>query len=55
MDTNNIFKKSDWIAQGKVWASALPMVRKTAAEFFSIPQTSSGALFFIAFSPFSLL
>ncbi|KAJ6615316.1 hypothetical protein B0H10DRAFT_2041596 [Mycena sp. CBHHK59/15] len=38
MDTNNIFKKYDRIAQGKAGASTPPMVRKIAAEFFSIPQ-----------------
>ncbi|KAJ7318316.1 hypothetical protein DFH08DRAFT_819925 [Mycena albidolilacea] len=32
------FDKSDWIGQGKLWASAPPMVRKAVNEAFSMPQ-----------------
>ncbi|KAJ7843624.1 hypothetical protein B0H14DRAFT_3456015 [Mycena olivaceomarginata] len=38
MNTKNIFEKTDWIGQGKLWASALPLVRKAATKAFSIPQ-----------------
>ncbi|KAJ7864095.1 hypothetical protein B0H14DRAFT_3605367 [Mycena olivaceomarginata] len=32
------FDKSNWIDQGKLWASAPPMVRNAANEAFSMPQ-----------------
>jgi hypothetical protein len=38
MDTENIFRKSEWIGQQKAWAAAPPRLRKMAAEFFLIPQ-----------------
>ncbi|KAJ6538683.1 hypothetical protein DFH09DRAFT_1323637 [Mycena vulgaris] len=44
MDTSKILKKTDWIGQGKAWASAPPVVRKIAPAFFSIPQELHGQL-----------
>jgi hypothetical protein len=39
MDTDNfIFKKSDWIDQGKKWADIPPPLKKIAAQWFLIPQ-----------------
>ncbi|KAJ6626312.1 hypothetical protein B0H10DRAFT_2211200 [Mycena sp. CBHHK59/15] len=38
MSAENLLQKSDWIGQGKVWASAPPMVRKMAKAEFTIPQ-----------------
>jgi hypothetical protein len=39
MDSDNGFKKSDWIGQQNAWASAPPALRKIAAQYFLIPQT----------------
>jgi hypothetical protein len=39
MNSDNNFKKSDWIGQQKAWASAPPALRKIAAQYFLIPQT----------------
>jgi hypothetical protein len=39
MNSDNSFKKSDWIGQQKAWASAPPALRKIAAQYFLIPQT----------------
>ncbi|KAJ7301999.1 hypothetical protein DFH08DRAFT_826997 [Mycena albidolilacea] len=39
MNSDNGFKRSDWIGQQKVWASAPPALRKMAAQYFLIPQT----------------
>ncbi|KAJ6558714.1 hypothetical protein B0H10DRAFT_2120560 [Mycena sp. CBHHK59/15] len=44
MDTENLFKKSDWIGQGKAWATVPPRVKKIAADFFSIPQALESEL-----------
>ncbi|KAJ6618438.1 hypothetical protein B0H10DRAFT_1947623 [Mycena sp. CBHHK59/15] len=38
MDTHQTFKKSDWIAQDKAWATVPSGVKKIAVEFFLIPQ-----------------
>ncbi|KAJ7728640.1 hypothetical protein B0H16DRAFT_1470401 [Mycena metata] len=38
MDTATTPKRSDWIGQGRAWASVPPAVRKIAAEYFLIPQ-----------------
>ncbi|KAJ7340594.1 hypothetical protein DFH08DRAFT_811806 [Mycena albidolilacea] len=39
MNSDNVFKKSDWIGQQKAWASAPAALRKIAAQYFLIPQT----------------
>ncbi|KAJ7739404.1 hypothetical protein B0H16DRAFT_1529681 [Mycena metata] len=38
MDAASTPKKSDWIGEGRAWASVPPAVRKIAAEYFLIPQ-----------------
>ncbi|KAJ7022261.1 hypothetical protein C8F04DRAFT_1272809 [Mycena alexandri] len=38
MDANKTFKLSDWLDNGKKWASAPPMLRKIAAVVFAVPQ-----------------
>ncbi|KAJ7805505.1 hypothetical protein B0H14DRAFT_2611277 [Mycena olivaceomarginata] len=38
MDTDNTFKKSDWIDKGKKWADTPPALKKIAAQWFLIPQ-----------------
>ncbi|KAJ6525397.1 hypothetical protein B0H19DRAFT_1084945 [Mycena capillaripes] len=39
MNSDNSFKKSNWIGQQNAWASAPPPLRKLAAKYFRIPQT----------------
>lgn len=38
MDTDNTFKKSEWIGQQRLWATAPPALKKIAAQWFMIPQ-----------------
>ncbi|KAJ6622225.1 hypothetical protein B0H10DRAFT_2214583 [Mycena sp. CBHHK59/15] len=38
MDTENTFKKSEWIGKQRSWAIAPPALKKIAAQWFLIPQ-----------------
>jgi hypothetical protein len=38
MDTDNTFKKSEWIGRQRLWAIAPPALKKIAAQWFMIPQ-----------------
>jgi hypothetical protein len=38
MDTDDTFKKSDWINKGKKWADTPPTLKKIAVQWFLIPQ-----------------
>ncbi|KAJ7729874.1 hypothetical protein B0H14DRAFT_3518181 [Mycena olivaceomarginata] len=55
MDDYRTFKKSDWIAQGKAWASVPPSIKKIGGEFFSIPQVLEYELLPSPFLPIAKL
>ncbi|KAJ6525012.1 hypothetical protein B0H19DRAFT_1340110 [Mycena capillaripes] len=55
MDVHQIFRRYDWIAQGRAWATAPPGLRRIAREFFMIPQVHEQELLSSPFLPIAKL
>ncbi|KAJ7689640.1 hypothetical protein B0H14DRAFT_2652727 [Mycena olivaceomarginata] len=55
MDTDNTFKKPNWIDKGRKWADTPPALKKIAAQWFLIPQELKHNILLSPFLPITKL